>query len=256
MNGNLQNDEPRDIHQELHRGLLADSHARLAFTRQAYQLLPPHAQPRILDLGCGQGAPTLELAKLSHNRVVGLDIGHSDLEKLIHKAADSKLGDRVQAVAASMSAVPFREGSFDILWAEGAIHIIGLERGLQEWRPLLKPTGFVVIHEMCWLMPDPPAAIRDRWRMAFPGIGTAADYETRIPACGYRLLDHFCLPDDLWWNEYYGPLAARILELRQKYAGNQRTQNLLDQEQQEVDLYRQHQQWYGSVYLIMQRVAS
>jgi ribosomal protein L11 methylase PrmA len=42
------------------------------YTRKAFQLLPELDKPCILDVGCGSGVPTIELAKLSNGEVVGL----------------------------------------------------------------------------------------------------------------------------------------------------------------------------------------
>ena len=37
----------------------------LKYTRKAFRMLSQMDKPRILDIGCGSGAPTLELARLS-----------------------------------------------------------------------------------------------------------------------------------------------------------------------------------------------
>ena len=36
----------------------------LKYTRKAFRMLPQIDKPRILDIGCGSGIPTLELARL------------------------------------------------------------------------------------------------------------------------------------------------------------------------------------------------
>jgi len=245
-----------DIHRELHRDLGHDSRARRACTQQAYRRLPRLENPYILDLGCGRGGPTRELARLSRGRVVGLDTQRTELAHLREAIRSTEIAHRILVVAALMQHPPFSRGTFDVLWSEGAIHIVGLDRGLPMFRPYLRPAGFLVIHEMCWLRPDPPPAIRDRWQPAFPEIGNVDDYVARIPSWGFKLLAHFTLPEDFWWNEYYGLLSDRIQVLRKRHAGDQAAQKVLDREQQEVDLYRQHMAWYGSVFLIMQRDAS
>jgi len=35
------------------------------YTRKAFHILPKLDKPRILDIGCGSGVPTMELARLS-----------------------------------------------------------------------------------------------------------------------------------------------------------------------------------------------
>jgi hypothetical protein len=48
-------------------------------------------------------------------------------------------------------------------------------------------------------------------------------------------------------------MMARLRELRQKYAGDQAAQKILDREQRAADLYRRHSKWYGSVFLVLQK---
>ena len=48
----------------------------LKYTRMAFQMLPKMNSPRILDIGCGTGVPTLELARLSDGEHLdNLDLG-------------------------------------------------------------------------------------------------------------------------------------------------------------------------------------
>ena len=53
--------------------------------------------------------------------------------------------------------------------------------------------------------------------------------------------------------DYFDPMVARIGELRKKYAGEQAAQKTLDKEEQAADLYKKYSNWYGSVFLLMQK---
>jgi SAM-dependent methyltransferase len=245
----METDILRELHGELSRG----SPARLGFTRKAFQMLPELDNPRILDVGCGQGGPTLELARLSCGHVTGLDIDQPALRELARRADEEGLSDHVQVVHGSMFDMEFADESFDIIWSEGSMHILGFERALGEWRRFIRPCGFLVVHEMAWLRPDPPPEIRSCWQMAYPGIRTASEYVEQAPDCGYDLVGHFVLPEDFWWVDYYVPMVARIRQLRRKYAGDQAAQRMLDSEQRAADLYSRHSKWYGSVFLVMQK---
>ena len=55
------------------------------YTRLAYQMLPRIENPHILDIGCGSGVPTIELAKLSNGEIIGIDINQSLLDNLDRK---------------------------------------------------------------------------------------------------------------------------------------------------------------------------
>ena len=53
--------------------------------RKAFQMLPQLDRPRILDIGCERGVPTLEIAHLSSGQVIGLDIDEISLNECARK---------------------------------------------------------------------------------------------------------------------------------------------------------------------------
>ncbi len=140
-----------------------------------------------------------------------------------------------------------------MVWAEGSLHIIGIEKGLKALHGFIKPGGFLVAHEMVWIKPDPPAEALDRWQRRFPGIRRIDEIIEHVELYSYRLIDHFTLPDDFWYRDYYEPLENRIALLREKYSDNPGTLAILDNEQREVDLYKKYSRWIGSVFFTMQR---
>jgi len=209
-------------------------------------------RPRILDIGCGPGGPTMELARLSGGFVIGMDNHQSYLDVFEEKIRKAGLSERVKAENGSMFTMDFPEESFDIIWSEGSIYIIGFEKGLKDWRRFIKPQGFLVVHEMTWLKPNPPKEIADYWKRMYPGITTIPNNLEIIPRCGYKVLGHFPLPEDAWWEEYYHPLEERINKLKAKYKDDLEALRILDSEQEEIDLYEKYSAWYGSVFYVMQ----
>ena len=63
----------------------------LKYTRRAFRMLPEMDEPRILDVGCGSGIPTLELARLGQGKVIGIDIDHPALDIFARKIFFSKV---------------------------------------------------------------------------------------------------------------------------------------------------------------------
>lgn len=238
---------------EIHQDLPREGPGRNQYTQKAFRMLPERDDPRILDIGCGPGGQTMELARLSKGRIVALDTHQPYLDRLEKKIEEAGLSHRMKAVNASMFDMDFPEASFDIIWAEGSIYIIGFERGLKEWRRFIKPDGFLAVHEMTWLKPDPPGEILDYWIELYPGITAVEQNLGKIADCGYRLIGHFTLPEDAWWVEYYGPLELRLENLRKKYSGDEKALEVIEGEQQEIDIYRKYKQWYGSVFFVMQK---
>jgi ubiquinone/menaquinone biosynthesis C-methylase UbiE len=217
-------------------------------------MLPEMESPRILDIGCGPGRQTMELARLSDGEVIGMDNHQSYLDVLEEKIRKTGLSKRVKAVNGSMFTMDFPEESFDIIWAEGSIYIIGFEQGLKEWRTFIRPHGFLVVHEMTWLKPHPPKEIFDYWKKMYSGITTIPENLEIIPRYGYKVLGHFPLPEDAWWKEYYHPLEERINQLKAKYKDDPEAFSILDSEQKEIDLFKKYSAWYGSVFYVMQRL--
>jgi SAM-dependent methyltransferase len=244
--------ELNELFFEIHNDMPRQGPGRNRYTRQAFEMLPALDTPRILDIGCGPGQPTIELAKLSGGEVTGIDVYEQYLDQLREAIDAENLGHRVKAVNCSMFDIDL-PGDFDIVWAEGSIFIIGFKRGLEEWRCLVRPGGFLVVHEVAWIRPDPPPEIVDFWQAAYPAIAPINDNIEIIERAGYRLLGHFPLPEDAWWHAYYGPLEERITALRVKYAGDREALAQLDDELVEIDMFRKYNRWYGSVFFVMQR---
>jgi len=202
------------------------------YTRRAFQMLPKMEKPRILDIGCGSGVPTIELAKLSNGEIIGMDINQSLLDKLNRKIEEEGFSSRVKTVKRSLFEIDFPDESFDIIWAEGSIWIIGFEKGLKEWRRLLKPNGFLVIHDE---------------------IKTVSNKLKNIPRYGYKLINHFSLPEDAWWTEYCKPLEIRIKELYVKYKNNSEALKIFKKYQSEIDMVKRNPKEHSSAFYIMRK---
>ncbi len=245
--------EALEVFFEIHSGLDREAPGGDRYTRQAFEMLPEMDRPRILDIGCGPGASTMELARLSNGHVTGLDLHQPFLDQLSKRIDEAGLSDRVEAVNGSMFDLDFPAESLDVLWAEGSIYIIGFEKGLREWRSLLRPGGCLVASEATWFRPEPPKEIRDFWKAGYPGIGTIPENLERAAACGYRQIGLFTLPEDAWWVGYYNHVEKRVQALRKKYADEPEALAVLDEEIMEIELYRKYSQWYGYVFFVLQK---
>jgi ubiquinone/menaquinone biosynthesis C-methylase UbiE len=202
------------------------------YTKKAFQMLPKIENPHILDIGCGSGVPTIELAKLSNGEIIGIDINQSLLDTLNRRIKEEGLSNRVKTMKRSLLDIDFPDKSFDIIWAEGSIWIIGFEKGLKEWRRLLKPNGFLVVHD---------------------DIKNMSNKLKKIPNCGYKLVNHFQLPEDAWWTEYCKPLEIQIKELRIKYKNDPEALKILKKHHNEIDMVKRNPKEHSSAFYIMQK---
>jgi ubiquinone/menaquinone biosynthesis C-methylase UbiE len=205
----------------------------IKYTRRAFQLLPALDRPSILDIGCGSGVPTMELASLSNGQITALDIDQPLLDRLRIKVEKAGLSDRVKVMKCSMSEMDFPDESFDIIWAEGSIAAIGFKRGLREWRRFLKTNGFLAVHDES---------------------GNIAEKLEQIAGCGYELIDRFILDEDIWWTEYYAPLEKMASELRGERENDPGASAFISNAQQEIDMFKKEPARCCSVFFIMKKV--
>ncbi len=241
-----------EIFWRIHSNLPREAPGSEASTLRSFSLLPNLPdQPRILDIGCGPGAQTITLARAIQGEIIAVDTHQPFLDDLADRAAQVGVAERIHPLKASMFELKFDQ-PFDLIWSEGAIYIIGFERGLREWRDLLKPGGYIAVSELSWLKPDPPETVRLFWETGYPGMATVNDNLAHLASAGYQELGYFTLPESDWWDNYYDPMAARISGLRDQYRVNLEAQGLLDQEQAEIDLYHQFSAWYGYVFYVGQ----
>ena len=205
----------------------------LKYTRKAFRMLPQMDKPRILDIGCGSGIPTLELARLSKGEVIAIDIYQPALDKVNRRIEEAGLAELVQAIKCSMLDIDFPDGSFDIIWSEGSIYAIGFERGLREWKRFLKPDGFMVVH-------DEQGNVKGKLK--------------QISNCGYDLQGYFMLSKEIWWTEYFAPLKKWIARSETTYIDDPKVLEELDQAQLELDMYKKYPERNSSVCFVMKKL--
>lgn len=192
-------------------------------------MLPVLDKPKILDIGCGTGVPTMELGRLAGGQIIGMDINPALLEKLEGKIEKAGQADRIKVVQCSLVELDFEEESFDVIWSEGSIWFIGFEKGLKEWKRFLKPNGFLVVHD------------------------ESKDFEKKLALISnsdYKLIGHFQLDEEVWRSEYYEPLERIVNEKRIEYQNDNEALQALDKE---LKSFKRDPQQFTSVFFVMRK---
>ncbi len=140
-----------------------------------------------------------------------------------------------------------------MIWAEGSIYIIGVENGLKYWKQFLKSGGYMAFTEVSWLRKDRPKELQQFWDEGYPAIKDIGENIALIEKCGYKVIEHFTLPEEAWWKDYYNPLEKRLGMLNEKYRNDNRAVEMLEQEKIEIELHRKYSSWYGYVFYIVQK---
>ena len=211
------------------------------------------AQPEILDVGCGTGAQTLALATGSDGHITAVDLIPSFLARLDRNVVRLGLEERIEIRQADMNKLPFSEASFDLVWSEGAIYIMGFDNGLSEWRPLVKPGGYLVVSEVSWFRPDPPQEVLDFWQENYPAIRTVDENLAAARDRGWLPVENFHLPKEGWVQEYYRQLEKRLSDFRQAKADDPDAQGVADLTELEMSIFSRYSDFYGYEFYILRR---
>lgn len=240
---------------QIHRGHEREGPGSDASTLAALAIcgdLP--SAPRVVDMGCGPGAPTVTLAKaLPGARVVGVDTHGPFLDALMARAKAAGVGERVEVWQGSMlDYTPPKPA--DLIWSEGAAYSVGLEAAAKRWHTLAAPGARLALSELVWLSDDPPAAVREALQAEYPPMGDRATLRARLKRAGWHVIDDFVLPASDW-AAYYAPLRARAAALRDVAAGDAALAEAIAATEAEADLYDRYGASYGYAFAVARKGA-
>src|SRR4030095_9467185 len=113
--------------------------------------LPEHRFNVVVDAGCGAGRQTFVLANELKTPIHAIDCRQPFLDRLTERAEEKNLAQLVRTHCMDMKKIPSVFAKIDLLWAEGAAYNIGFANALTTWAKAIKPNGFAVVSELCWL---------------------------------------------------------------------------------------------------------
>ena len=211
------------------------------------------ASPAVLDLGCGAGAQTFHLAELTTGTIVAIDNHAPNIERLRAEVTERGLGERIHPLVGDIGKPEHEPASFDLIWSEGALYNIGIEAALRLYHPVVKPGGYFAFTEAVWRKEIPPPEVKAAFE-DYAGMGSARDVLAKIEASHFSLVDHFTLPYEDWWDDFYTPMERRIEDLRGKYAGDAEALAALEEIAREPEMHRRHSDYYGYEFFVVRRV--
>lgn len=180
-----------------HHGSVLRSHGRRTAENSAAYLLPELREGmRVLDVGCGPGSITLDLAPRagSAGQVIGIEVVEEPLEAA--RAAAAARGDtRTDFRLGDVYALDFADGEFDVVHAHQVLqHLADPVAALREMRRVTKPGGLVAVRDVdygtCVWTPQLPAL--DHWLAVYDRVARSNDGEPNAGGCsraGHELLD-------------------------------------------------------------------
>ncbi|MDA8296612.1 MAG: methyltransferase domain-containing protein [Actinomycetota bacterium] len=171
-----------------HESVLRSHRWRTAENSAGYLLAHLQAGQRLLDVGCGPGTLTADLAaRVAPGEVVAVDRAEEVLAEATREFARRGLTN-VRAEAGDVYALAFADGSFDVVHAHQVLqHLSDPVAALGEMARVTASGGWLAVREsdypgMHWYPHDP---LLERWLELYLALARANHAE---PAAGRHLL--------------------------------------------------------------------
>eukprot|EP00826_Nyctotherus_ovalis_P035279 TRINITY_DN3018_c0_g1_i10.p2 TRINITY_DN3018_c0_g1~~TRINITY_DN3018_c0_g1_i10.p2 ORF type:complete len:249 (+),score=77.29 TRINITY_DN3018_c0_g1_i10:142-888(+) len=236
---------------EFHEGLPRQGPGSFECTSRAFSMLKDLPKdPDILDIGCGTGAQTFDLAKLSSGKILAVDKHIPFINSFKQSIKEKGLESRITAVVGDMGNLKL-DKRFDLIWSEGAAYIIGFGKALNLWKPLLKERGYLVISECTWFKKDAAGEVKEFWDKMDSGLKHYEEWYPVIEESGYELVGEFKVPSEVWWTSYYNAHYPREKEIREKYKDNAEVNKEMKEIMYEVDIFKKYSDYYGYNFFVM-----
>jgi SAM-dependent methyltransferase len=202
----------------------------------------------VLELGCGSGETALLLAAQTGAVVTAVD-SHAPFIAQLKQAATKRGLKNIEARCGDMAALDDPPGRYDLLWAEGSAYLIGFEKALRLWRPLLGDGGFLYVSDLVWLTDTPSPPCLEYWQSAYPGAKTLAERQAQAIEIGFQVDDAFILPATDW-ESFYQDMEHQIAVVGEKAGADHPA---LVEMRREIDLYRQFGNEFGYGCLLLRK---
>lgn len=208
----------------------------------------------VLDLGCGPGKQTFDLAEaMPTSQIVAVDLHQPFLDRLEVEARRRGMNGRIRTLKADMSCLDLPEASVDLIWSEGAAYSIGFANALECWRPLLKPGACLAVSEATWFRKDRPQETIEFWEHEYPDMLDVEACLALFPNAGYEVIGSFPLPEQAWWQDFYNPMLERLAELSPRYEGDAVAEAVINESKREIEVFRRYAAYSGYTFLVVRR---
>jgi SAM-dependent methyltransferase len=225
-----------------------------ADTLYVLRSLPRHRFDVVVDAGCGAGRQTLALARELNSPIEAIDTSEPFLNRLKQRAKQNGTAHLVRAHCMDMKDIPNVFPAVDLLWAEGAAYNIGFANALKIWATSVKPGGFAVVSELCWLLSEEiPNAVWDFFQMTYPDMQSVPQNLAIAEKTGYKIFNTYTLPEEAWVEDYYDILEPRAKSLVDHPDSNVREFAL--ETIKEIETFKISEASYGYVFYVLQRAS-
>jgi len=195
------------------------------YLEQELNNLPEFNNPKILDIGCGSGVPTLWLAEKYTGTITAIDTDKHLLGFLEHKIQRKKTSGKIEIKNVSFFDLLAEPECYDLILAEGFLNIVGFEMGFKRVIEKIKIGGYFIIH--------------DEYK----------DNDLKIALIqknNCKIVNSLLLDETIWWRDFYGQLEIEINKPE-----NAHLRSLFINEIKEIDQYKKNPSLFKSIYYVV-----
>jgi len=195
------------------------------YLEQILNDLPEFTNPKILDIGCGSGMPTLCLAERYTGTITAIDTDKHLLDFLELKIQSKKTLSRIETKNVSFFDLVTESECFDLILAEGFLNVVGFEMGFKKVIAKIKKKGYFIIH--------------DEYK----------DHNKKIELIlenNCKIVSSLLLDETIWWRDFYGQLDVEINKPE-----NDHLRSLFINEINEIEQYKKNPSLFKSIYYVV-----
>lgn len=180
------------------------------FTFAAARFSGINPSSRVLDLGCGYGDSSCNLASEFRCKVTSVDISNENINYARQAAIDHNISHLITFITADLLTLDFKENPFELILAEGGLlSFISRRKGIELASSWLSRGGWFVFSDLILLTEKIPEEILSIFEHDRFKYETEQSYRNLLTEIGLDIHFMSLIPPS-GWDNYYAHMARRL----------------------------------------------
>lgn len=180
------------------------------YTITAGKLAGLNPKSKILDIACGTGIASINLANKFGCRAVAVDLEKTFIAEGKKLAEKAGVADKIEFIVNDFNRLSFKKNSFDMIIAEGgALTYINKSSGLKKAYNLLKKNGYIEISDLIMKSKHLSKDIEEAFSLGDFDVLTEEGYRTLLKMNHFEIV--FCsYIAQQYWRNYYENIKQNL----------------------------------------------
>jgi SAM-dependent methyltransferase len=165
---------------------------------------------RILDLGCGYGDGSCNMAQQFRCKVIALDISEENIGLARQLAEAKNVSHLITFETKNLLEADFIDEPFELVLAEGGVFsFVSRSKGLERTASWLLPRGWLAFSDLIFLSDKVPDEVKNIFEDTTYHYESETSYRTLLHNAGFDI-HLMCLVPQSGWDNYYAHMARRL----------------------------------------------